>query len=67
MAATWVKGLQVRGDVSGTPLQGQKGAIAYNRKAFDKAQDAGISDGAQYQWRKATFDAAPSLRYLACG
>jgi hypothetical protein len=65
-AADWVQGLQVRGDVAGTPLAGQKGAIAYDRKALREARADGITDDTQYQWRSATSNAAPALGYLSC-
>ena len=66
-AARWVKGLQVSGDVSGTPLAGEKGAIAYDRAAFRAARENGIGTNEQDQWRRATSQAAPGLQYLACG
>ncbi|MFC4786843.1 hypothetical protein ACT8ZV_20375 [Nocardioides sp. MAHUQ-72] len=63
-AARWVKGLQVSGDVSGTPLAGEKGAIAYDRAAFKAAKSDGIGDAQRDQWRRATSQAAPALAYL---
>lgn len=67
-AATWVKRLQVTGDVSGTPLAGERGGIAYNRAAFRAAQEEGIvDDGDRYEWSKATVDAAGALRFVSCG
>ena len=60
-AAVWVKGLQVRGDVSGTPLAGEKGAIAYDRAAFKAGQSDGITKETRDQWRRATSQAAPAL------
>jgi len=66
-AAQWVKALQVSGDVSGTPLAGEKGAIAYDRAAYAAAEQDGIDTASQDQWRRATTQAAPGLRYLACG
>lgn len=65
-AAQWVADLQVAGDVKGTPLAGEKGAIAYNRKALREARRDGITDDSQYQWRSATVNAAPALSYLSC-
>ena len=65
-AAAWVKKLQVSGDVSGTPLAGQKGAIAYDRAAFKAAQADGIGTNEQDQWRRATTQAAPGLSALGC-
>lgn len=69
-AARWVRRLQVRGDVSGTPLAGEKGAIAYDRDAFRQAQQDGITSEQRDQWRRASTQAAPALRNLrikACG
>ena len=66
-AARWVNSLQVRGDVSGTPLAGERGGIAYDRAAYDSAQQDGIGTAERDQWRRATTQAAPGLRYLSCG
>lgn len=65
-AAAWVKNLQVSGDVSGTPLAGQKGAVAYDRAAFKAAKQNGIGTKKQDQWRRATTQAAPGLSALGC-
>ena len=43
-AARWVRDLQVSGDVSGTPLAGEKGAIAYDRAAYRSAAADGIDE-----------------------
>ena len=61
-AARWVRDLQVAGDVSGTPLAGEVGAIAYDRSRFVAAQGEGITD--RDQWRRATAQAAPALDNL---
>ena len=66
-AAKWVRDLQVSGDVSGSPLAGEKGAIAYDRAAYRMAAQNGITSEDQDQWRRATTQAAPGLRYLTCG
>lgn len=63
-AARWVRELQVRGDVSGTPLAGEKGAIAYNRAAYQTAQTDGITTETRDQWRRATAQAGPALRFV---
>ena len=65
-AAAWVQTLQVRGEVP-EPLADEVGAIAYNQAAFDAAQEDGITDDTEYEWRKAGVDAAPALRFLSCG
>jgi hypothetical protein len=62
-AATWVKRLQVTAKVSG-PLAHERGAIAYDRTAFTTARAAGITSTSQDQWRRATAQAAPALRFL---
>ena len=60
-AARWVRDLQVRGDVSGTPLAGERGAIAYDKAAMAAAQADGITVETRDQWRRATSQAAPAL------
>jgi len=50
-ATDWVAGLRKR-----------SGAIAYDRKAYR----AGITDESLDQWRRATSQAAPSLRLPGC-
>lgn len=63
-AARWVKRFQVSGDVAGTPLAGEKGAIAYDRAAYAAAKSDGIGTAERDQWRRATSQAAPSLLNL---
>jgi hypothetical protein len=63
-AARWVKGLQVNGALSGTPLAGERGAIAYNRAALKAAEADGITTETRDQWRRATAQAAPALAFL---
>lgn len=60
-SAQWVHRFEVVGHVSGTPLAGDKGAIAYNKGAFRAAQRDGITAETQDQWRRATTQAAPAL------
>lgn len=64
-AARWVRGLQVRGDVTGTPLAGEKGAIAYNRAAMNAAEADGITVETRDQWRRASAQAAPGLGHTS--
>jgi len=64
-AARWVRGLQVAGDVSGTPLAGEKGAIAYNRAAMKAAESDGITVDTRDQWRRASAQAAPGLTFTS--
>ncbi len=64
-AAAWVHRLQVSGDVSGTPLEGEKGGIAYNHARFAAAESQGIGTEERDQWRRATSQAAPALTYLS--
>lgn len=63
-AARWLRTQQVQGPVHGTPLQGQHGAIAYNRAALKYAARHGITGPNRDQWRRATAQAAPALQFL---
>jgi hypothetical protein len=62
-AAKWVKRLQVGAKASG-PLAREHGAIAYDAAALATARTAGITSTTQDQWRRATTQAAPVLRFL---
>jgi hypothetical protein len=62
-AATWVAGLQVGPQAAGSPLAGQRGAIAYDRAALRAGTRHGITPEAQDQWRRASSQAAPGLLY----
>lgn len=64
-AAGWVRGLQVTGNVSNTPLAGEKGAIAYDRAAMRAAQADGITTETRDQWRRASSQAAPGLTFTS--
>jgi hypothetical protein len=64
-AAEWVAGLQVSGDVTGTPLEGEVGAIAYNRAAYTAGESDGITVESRDQWRRTSSQAAPGLRFVA--
>jgi len=64
-AAEWVRTLQVAGDVSGTPLAGEKGGIAYDRDRLAAGKSGGIGTEDRDQWRRATSQAAPALSYLS--
>jgi hypothetical protein len=59
-AAQWVESLQLTGGA----VTGEDGAIAYNRAEYAAALSAGIPVAADDQWRRATAQAAPALRYL---
>lgn len=63
-AAAWLSKLQVRGDLSGTPLAGERGAIAYDRAALRAAKSDGITKATRDQWRRAGAQAAPALLAL---
>jgi hypothetical protein len=63
-AAQWVRDRQVDGRLSGTPLAGERGAIAYDSAAMKAAQQDGITVNTRDQWRRATAQAAPTLRAL---
>jgi hypothetical protein len=60
-AAGWLAKLQVKGDVSGTPLAGERGAIAYDHAALKLAKKDGIDKASRDQWRRAGSQAAPAL------
>lgn len=63
-AADWVRTLQVRGRTGGTPMAGEKGAIAYDKAGYAAGQESGITRVGRDQWRRATSQAAPALRYV---
>jgi hypothetical protein len=60
-AAGWVSGLQVGAAKSGSPLAGQRGAIAYRPGGLKHAEKHGITASKLDQWRRATSQAAPAL------
>lgn len=63
-AAHWLRGRQVDGQLGGTPLAGERGAIAYDGSAMKAARHDGITVDTRDQWRRATAQAAPTLRAL---
>lgn len=63
-AAGWVKKLQVAGRLRGTPYAGERGAIAYDRAGYAAGESDGITVESQDQWRRATAQAAPALRFV---
>jgi hypothetical protein len=60
-AAGWLAGLQVHGKLAGTPLAGERGAIAYDHAALRAAKKSGIDKTTRDQWRRAGSQAAPAL------
>ncbi|MFT3871184.1 MAG: hypothetical protein QM714_00845 [Nocardioides sp.] len=62
-AAAWTTKFQVV-KVAGTPLAGQRGAIAYDKPALRKGMKKGIKVATQDQWRRATAQAAPAMGLL---
>ncbi|WGL53604.1 hypothetical protein P5P86_07165 [Nocardioides sp. BP30] len=66
-AATWVAKLQVSKKRAKGALSSASGAIAYDKAALSAATTAGITSDTQDQWRRATTQAAPALRYLDSG
>ena len=62
-AARWVERLQVGPQPTGSKLAGQRGAIAYDRAALKAGRHDGITTQSQDQWRRATAQAAPALRF----
>jgi len=63
-AATFVSKLQLGGGLKGTPLAGERGAIAFNRADLRKGERNGVTATKQDAWRRATAQAAPGLRFL---
>jgi hypothetical protein len=63
--SAWVASLQVGAQPNGSPLAGQRGAVAYNRAALKAGEQDGIpNDGAvQDQWRRASSQAVPALQF----
>jgi hypothetical protein len=67
-AARWLARLQVKGHLAGTPLAGERGAIAYDRATLRAARQDGIDKTTRDQWRRAGAQAAPALVALSrCG
>jgi hypothetical protein len=62
-AASWVVGLQVGPQGGGSKLNGQRGAIAYDKAALKAARRDGITTETMDQWRRATSQAAPGLLF----
>jgi len=62
-AAQWVSGFQLGAQAPGSKLAGQRGAIAYDRAGMKAGRRDGITTETQDQWRRATSQAAPALRF----
>jgi hypothetical protein len=62
-AAQWVSGFQLGVQAPGSKLAGQRGAIAYDRAGMKAGRRDGITTETQDQWRRATSQAAPALRF----
>jgi hypothetical protein len=63
-SASWIQKLQVGGHLKGTPLEGQRGAVAYDAALLRAGTRHGITTKTQDSWRRATAQAAPGLIYL---
>lgn len=63
-AAEWVHRFEVRGHVAGTPLAGERGAIANNKAAFLAGQRHGITKKTRAGWMGATEAGGPALLNL---
>ena len=67
-AAEWVRERQVtRALARDGALGGERGAVALDDAAFDKAVEDGITGGVLYQWQRATAQAAAGLDALRRG
>jgi hypothetical protein len=64
-AAHWLADHQVTGDLSGTKLAGERGAIAYDNDTMTAARQDGITRKTRDKWRRATSQAAPALLALS--
>jgi hypothetical protein len=62
-AAMWVSRLQVGPKNAGPRLAAERGAIAYDKKSLRSGERHGITVRTQDQWRRATAQAAPGLRF----
>ena len=62
-AASWVADLQVGPQSGGSPLAGERGAIAYDRKALKAGTQDGITDDTRGVWDRATSQGAPVLLF----
>ena len=63
-AARWLNNRQVTGDLTGTPLAGERGAIGYDNATLKAAKQDGIVTETRDKWRRATAQAAPALLAL---
>ena len=67
-AAVWVRGLQAADTAPCTTgLTGETGAIAYDAAAFEAGRTEGITEGTADQWRRASAQALPVLRWAPAG
>ena len=63
-AAVWVRGLQAADTAPcTTALTGETGAIAYDAAAFETGRTEGITEATADQWRRASAQALPVLRW----
>ncbi len=63
-AATFVSKLQLGTGLKGTPLAGQRGAVAFDGADLRQGMRQGITNKKQDAWRRATAQAAPGLLFL---
>ena len=67
-AARWLLERQVtRAMARDGALGGERGAVAFDKQAFDTAVSDGIGRGVRFQWRRATAQAAVGLDALRRG
>lgn len=61
-AARWLRKMQLtEAGTAGTALEGEAGAVAYNRAALQKGYDEGITSTTGIEWALATAQAAVAL------
>jgi hypothetical protein len=64
-AATWLRGHQATTADSGNLLASETGAIAYDNAGLSTGRTSGITDSNRDEWRRATTQAAPGIRYYS--
>jgi hypothetical protein len=64
-AAGWLRAHQATAADSGNSLATQTGAVAYDNAALATGRTSGITDTNSDQWRRATSQAAPGIRWYS--
>jgi len=64
-AAGWLRKHQATAADSGNSLASETGAIAYDNPGLAAGRSSGITDSSEDQWRRATAQAAPGIRWFS--